>query len=87
MAKERYARLVEWSGRDLHWWFDIPAKPRPALIHAEEQAAAYNLPWPFSRVSERAIRQLAPSDLATIEGILLGALSVMAASRSPAADT
>lgn len=23
-AKERYRRLVEWSGRSLNWWFDVP---------------------------------------------------------------
>ena len=22
-AKERYPRLVEWSGRPLEWWFDV----------------------------------------------------------------
>lgn len=25
-SKEHYAKLVQWSGRDLHWWFNVPAK-------------------------------------------------------------
>lgn len=25
ISKERYPRLVEWSGRSLDWWFDVPA--------------------------------------------------------------
>ena len=49
IAKERYARLVEWSGRDLHWWFDIPASittdaalaPAPAVSTRAALLARY----------------------------------------------
>lgn len=32
LGKERYAKLVEWSGKSLDWWFDIPERTPYAYI-------------------------------------------------------
>lgn len=53
LGKERYRKLVEWSGRSLDWWFDIPGQPPVGNVHTlhEPEMAPYlsSPHWPFSR--------------------------------------
>lgn len=56
MSKDRFARLVEWSGRSLHWWFDVPAR-------VEDRPA-----WPFPNVDEEALCGLDRDTLIALGG-------------------
>jgi hypothetical protein len=79
-AKERYPRLVEWSGKDLHWWFDVPplaVAPPTHQRHVAEPAAQYATAWPFRNVPLSAVQQLNPEQLQTLEGALLGVLAII----------
>jgi hypothetical protein len=80
-AKERYARLVEWSGRDLHWWFDVRDDSAAPARTAHEPIAPYGRPpWPFrSPLTEQTICNLAADDLRRIEGALLLVLAQLPA--------
>lgn len=59
-AKERYAKLVEWSGKSLYWWLDVP-EPSPGAWGApnggevrEPTPPAFlrlSRAWPFDTVS------------------------------------
>lgn len=72
LAKERYARLVEWSGRPLDWWFDVQT---PAQIRAAEEAAAYAA-WPVPGVTLAQIRAaLSPEQRAEVTGYLKAMLA------------
>jgi hypothetical protein len=54
IAKSRYARLVEWSGRTLHWWFDIPVgvDSPGGVLRAAEPSPAWRAPdWPLKGVT------------------------------------
>lgn len=53
-AKIRFARLVEWSGHSLNWWFDVPEpvganEPPPAV------ADAYAAPPPGLNTAQRDV--------------------------------
>ncbi len=81
-AKERYAQLVAWSERDLHWWFDLP--PGMSTVNtftANEPRATYSRPaWPFPAISEQALCRMSPADLQRIEGavmLVLGQLDAL----------
>lgn len=43
LGKERYAKLVEWSERNLDWWFDIPALPATQYSRANSQSATVTM--------------------------------------------
>lgn len=64
LSKDRYRRLVEWSGRSLDWWFDVPppASGANVLTLHEHPPVPYsaNPGWPFSR---SVSQYLALSDL------------------------
>jgi len=72
IAKERYARLVEWSGHDLHWWFDLAPAATLRLV-----GASPSLRWPFQRVSLQTLLALSEADRSTLEGLLIGAMAMM----------
>ena len=57
ISKDRYATLVQWSGRPLEWWFDVPSSSRP--------------PWPFPQLQEDAIAAMDPLQIARLEGALI----------------
>lgn len=75
ISKERYRQLVEWSGKPLDWWFDIPMTSIPSsdpmVIH--QDAAVYDIKngskWPFSRTFE-AFKRLSTSDQARVDGYI-----------------
>jgi hypothetical protein len=79
VAKDRFVRLVEWSGRSLDWWFDIPEvhAHNPAHAIACEPAANYANSWPFHLIPERAVREMAREDLARLEGAMLITMATM----------
>lgn len=78
LAKERYPQLVEWSGRSLDWWFDIPtdtikyapAQPsRPVMVrepHAQE--------WPFPEIDPGRFSRLAPAERMAIAAYVQGVI-------------
>lgn len=78
IAKDKYARLVEWSGRSLHWWFDLPehgaaqSQPAPPML-AQQTKGVYDLkpsqPWPFSRPLE-AFSRLSDIDRGRVDGYM-----------------
>lgn len=51
--KDRYAKLVEWSGRPLDWWFDIP--PLPIAIEEPRGAYVRTMPEPPAAASDTTI--------------------------------
>lgn len=77
IGKDKYPRLVEWSGRDLHWWFDIPAPvvQLQAPVMAREQVAVWPIKervfWPFTRAIE-AYERLSNTDKGRIDGYITG---------------
>lgn len=72
ISKERYARLVEWSGHDLHWWFDLPPVATLRLV-----GSGPSMRWPFMRVSLQTLLALSEADRSTLEGLLIGAMAMM----------
>lgn len=76
IGKERFARLVEWSGRSLHWWFDIePPIQAYQSTFASESPAVYEMKqrtsWPFSRPFD-AYERLSHSAKARMDAYLSG---------------
>lgn len=83
LGKERYQKLVEWSGRSLDWWFDIPraVSYQPLMTPSNSVAREAEAPvpiskgerWPFTVPIER-VRGLDPVDLAMIDGYIKGVI-------------
>lgn len=76
IGKERFARLVEWSGRSLHWWFDIDMPVEGYTAHqANESTGVYDIraraPWPFSRPFE-AYDRLSAASKSRVDSYLAG---------------
>lgn len=84
LAKERYPKLVEWSGRPLDWWFDVQT---PAQLRATEVAATYAA-WPVPGVSLAELRDaLSPEQRAEVTGYLKALLAEARRTATSAADT
>lgn len=59
-SKEHFRRLVEWSGRSLHWWFDVP-QPDFSFVTSDNRVAHVVIKdsapelaaggWPFSSLT------------------------------------
>lgn len=85
LGKERYAKLVEWSGRGLDWWFDVPTPPAQAGHMAADRPAPTYLPAPpqppqlpqspFGRIRADEWAALPPEVLAEIETYALGIIA------------
>lgn len=84
LGKERYQRLVEWSGKSLDWWFDIDAAwigndsgitPTRQLhdAAAPEYENRRRSRWPFS-VPEEDINALAKEDIVMIDAYIHGVI-------------
>lgn len=79
IGKDKYRKLVEWSGRSLHWWFDLedvwPMREPATVLRAQEPTKVYDLKaqtaWPFSRSFER-YSALSEMDKGRIDGYLAG---------------
>lgn len=79
-AKERYGALVRWSGRSLHWWFDIdePVDRAAATALAQERQPEYQVnpqagaAWPFVTIQPADFRLLDEPDRREIEGLARG---------------
>jgi len=95
-SRERYARLVEWSGRGLHWWFDVPdstlERALPAAVTAREPAPAPYLSrrptWPFPTISEPAVSHLTAAQIGALEGglhVVAAALGLHISAKAAAA--
>jgi hypothetical protein len=87
LGKERFADLVRWSGKDLHWWFEIPTPI--AGLRVQEPTARYGgvlpmdvfstgspdaqvrPPWPFPQLSEAWVCRLPPEQLAGLQRVLI----------------
>lgn len=73
LGKDRYRKLVEWSGRSLDWWFDIPPPAEHVNVHTLHQPAPppHHVPpgWPFSR-SFAQYDALPDSDKGRVDGYL-----------------
>lgn len=83
IAKERYQKLVEWSGRSLDWWFDITP---PAAVLYEKTGSSPSIQinetvkqmpekrvsqWPFS-VSLEKVQALDYDDIMMIDSYIKG---------------
>lgn len=84
LSKERYRALVEWSGRPLDWWFDIPEHlrvPRPSPeaspepLFAQEPTNPWRGSWPFKTLRPDELRQLPAQALREIEAFARGVMS------------
>ena len=85
VSKDHYATLVQWSGRDLHWWFDVPApldhsaaESKPLALHAQPA-------WPFRRVSPADYERLDEYERGQVEGLVQALLIQSQAHRQAAA--
>lgn len=92
LGKERYARLVEWSGKGLDWWFDITT-PTPHTyskgenspeICAQDSAArlatitaASAKKSPFQRITATEWEALPPHVVREIETYAMGLIAGM----------
>lgn len=74
-AKERYADLVSWSNRSLHWWFDIPADS--SRHEAREPSAPYAVGWPFPNIRQSDVCKLELPARLQLEAALLGAAAAL----------
>lgn len=92
LGKERYAALVEWSGKGLDWWFDIatPNKlnynkgdPCAAALAQEKPGPIAILPAtgtcksPFPRISAAEWEALPPHVVREVETYALGLIAGM----------
>lgn len=88
-GKDRFGALVAWSGRSLHWWFDLP-EPWPAQASSPapgvaEQAGVYLTNWPFRTISKAEFDELPPDARLEIEGYARGTVRQHQAQKKPAA--
>ncbi len=74
-AKERFGRLVEWSGHDLNWWFDIELATATGLRLVHGTGAA--IEWPFQRVPYAAVKALSPAELSSLDDLLANGMSML----------
>jgi hypothetical protein len=77
ISKDRYARLVEWSGRSLHWWFDLPDN-MGVLTPAEHRQfhAEPNTDWPVPGLTIDDVRaRLTPEQRGEVAGFIKGLLA------------
>lgn len=85
LGKERYQKLVEWSGRSLNWWFDVP-EGLPLAEHyqptVKTQALQVNdvikqmperrsIQWPFTVPLEK-VQALDYDDIVMIDSYIKG---------------
>lgn len=85
LGKERYARLVEWSGKGLSWWFDVaePEEKPKSTVHTlmvSESVTSYEInpasqKSPFPRISNEEWAQLAPHEVREIETYAMGLMA------------
>lgn len=84
VSKEHYPKLVEWSGKSLDWWFDVPplynrtGTSAPYGLHPDiTPALAMSTPanWPLS-VPPDQLERLSQADKLRAEGFILGLLAV-----------
>lgn len=91
LGKERYAKLVEWSGKSLDWWFDIatpaqhhyatsetahtPLQASDVVIHLDVTPPAKASP--FDRISHQEWASLPPGVVREIETYALGLIAGM----------
>ena len=87
LGKERYACLVEWSGRGLSWWFDVPEPSREekptSTVHTlmvAESNSTYEMnpasqKSPFPRISNEEWALLAPHEVREIETYAMGLMA------------
>lgn len=76
IGKDKYRRLVEWSGRSLHWWFDIEAQTHdlvPAAV-AREPSVVYSIKSRHSSFprSFEAYKRLSEEDKGRVDGYIAG---------------
>lgn len=81
ISKDRYRQMVEWSGRSLDWWFDIPAdaitKPAPSPPRRKVAVNEVNHPawmpkdWPFKKITPRQWNGLEPGQRHKAEKLVL----------------
>lgn len=80
-AKSKFPRLVEWSGKSLAWWFDVPdiapeaftkAPPAEQTQAAEPCANLYvkSTEWPFKTVTPADCAALDDADRRDVEGYI-----------------
>lgn len=75
IGKDRYRQLVEWSGRQLDWWFDIaPSTAEPAATpQIQQNGVPYVIlrtaNWPFTKSFE-LFSNLSEADRARIDGYI-----------------
>lgn len=89
ISKDRYKALVRWSGRPLHWWFDIDDEPGPLVtrLTAEEPSAVFlaSQKWPFHTVSQDDFFALPIDVQREVEGFARGLVRAHAQQKKPAA--
>jgi len=66
-AKDRYAQLVAWSERSLHWWFDVPTE----VTTVAEPSPGFGPRWPFKTLPYEDIAALDTESLRMLEGAIL----------------
>lgn len=82
LGKDRYQRLVEWSGRSLDWWFDIPTPKTgygqgPGGLVLQANDVVTTMPerratqWPFSVPPEK-VQALDYDDIVMIDSYIKG---------------
>lgn len=93
MSRGRFQKLVEWSGRSLHWWFDIQTAagwsayaiaPDPAAPLVAEPVKSYHVwptCWPFEGVAPDRFDALTERQKGRIEAAVLRELAAIETER------
>lgn len=73
LGKERYQKLVEWSGRSLDWWFDIATEGSTSLPSESVVSLASKDRWPLATDLE-TLRRMPPADRDLVDAYIRGLL-------------
>jgi predicted DNA-binding transcriptional regulator AlpA len=75
VAKKHYAKLVEWSGRSLAWWLDVPEDAQH-VVQEPKRLYAVKKPnhWPFELFGYDAWMQLSLQERQFFENAIAGAI-------------
>jgi len=75
IAKRHYPKLVEWSGRSLAWWLDVPEDAKHTAQEPKRLYAVKNPTlWPFELFDYSAWMQLTLQERQFFENAIAGAI-------------
>lgn len=100
LSKDRFPVLVQWSGRSLHWWFDVTPDVQMVPVSgsgglelgsslstpplARERSPEYHPSWPFETITPSDLKRLPRNSMREIETFARWILSQQKPAKSTA---